>query len=160
MNIRCNNVNEIMENEYENDNDNDNYNVIVSDDILSFYYQHSVTICKSIIHCSTKHTDLCIHDQLFAMMKYLKPKYSDNSILSSFTSLFHNRIIYVQYTKTINTMIDTNLLQGMLTYLNNDFWTIYDFQPSLRRTSKTNILMPMEAILENEYVDTDIFRFH
>ena len=94
------------------------------------------------------------------MMKYLKPKYSDTSIISSFTSLFQTRIIYIQNIETIDTMLQANLIQDMLIYLNNDFLTIYTFQPSLRRTPKTNIFMPMESILENEYVDTEIFRFH
>ena len=132
----------------------------IRDDILSFYYEHSLSICKSGIFCNNKHTDLCIHNQLFEMMKYLKPKYSDTSIISSFTSLFKKHIIYIQNIETIDTMLQANLIQDMLIYLNNEFWTIYTFQSSLRRTPKTNILMPMESILENEYVDTEIFRFH
>ena len=132
----------------------------IRDDILSFYYDRSLSFCKTGLCCNNKHKDLCIHNKIFEMMKYLKPKYSDTSIISSFTSLFKKHIIYIQNIETIDTMLQANLIQDMLIYLNNEFWTIYTFQSSLRRTPKTNILMPMESILENEYVDTEIFRFH
>lgn len=147
----------------DEDKDKDiNHEKIIIDDILKFYYEKTLHICSTRSNCSTKHTSLCIHDQLFELMKYLKPKYSDISIINSFTSLYTKRIIYTQNIETVDIILSTNILQDMLIYFNNDFWTIHNFKPSLQRKVKSNVFMPMESILENEYVDNDndIFKFN
>lgn len=143
----------------DNNKEKDLNEAIIMDDILKFYYEKTLSICKTRTNCLNNHTSLCIHDQLFEMMKYLKPKYSDISIINSFTSLYNRRIIYTESIETIDKISNTNILQDMLIYFNNDFWTIHNFKPSLQRKVKTNVFMPMEAILENEYVQNDIFKF-
>ena len=127
-------------------------------DILNFYHTHTICINK----CNHYHDYYCLHHQLFELMKTVKPKYSDITIIHAFFELYNTGTIFIFEQKQMKLFIENNMIYDMLKYLDNDFWILSTFKKNIpniitkENHNRVKFILNMESIFE-DINDTSIF---
>ena len=126
--------------------------ITLKSDILNFYLSNILHFCNhsgmNPFNCIHIHSYDCIYFQIFTVLKYLKPKYSDCYIVRSFKELVRDGIIYDEYKSIMQVIFDTDLLYDILIHLNNDFWVLSTFDTSLISSSSSH--QDLHTIHEND----------
>lgn len=133
-------------------NTNINY-ILAKKDIIKFYFAQKICPFK----CKKIHDYMCLHNQIFELIRTVKPKYSDDIILNAFHELCEENQIFICERTSIQLFIDNNVISDMLKYLNNNFWILCTFKKNIRcKKDKFYFVDNMDSIFENcnDYNDT------